>query len=60
VIGQHLGQWYCLTDCPATTTPGKIDDIKAWAAAQGWPVPQRPKNVRRFINRSPRSEDFEE
>lgn len=60
VIGQHLGQWYCLTDCPANTTPGKIDDIKAWAAAQGWPVPQRPKNVRRFINRSPRSEDFEE
>lgn len=60
VIGQHLGQWYCLTDCPAATTPGKIENIKAWASAQGWPVPQRPKNVRRYINKPPDTSEFED
>lgn len=60
VIGQHLGQWYCITDCPAGTSPGKIDDINAWAAAQGWPVPKRPKNVRRYVNKSPGASDFED
>jgi len=60
VIGQHLGQWYCITDCPEGNAPGKIENIRLWAAKQGWPVPERPENVRRFINQKPDYEDFED
>jgi hypothetical protein len=60
VIGQHLGQWYCITDCPEGNAPGKIENIRLWAAKQGWSVPERPENVRRFINQKPDYEDFED
>jgi hypothetical protein len=60
VIGQHLGQWYCITDCPEGNAPGKIENIRLWAAKQGWPVPERPENVRSFINQKPDYEDFED
>ena len=53
VIGNHQGQWYCITDCPAGDAPGPIADIKAWAKRSGWPVPERPANVREFMNKAP-------
>lgn len=52
VIGKYGDQWFCITDCPAGDKPGEIADIKAWAARSGWPVPQRPKNPRAFINKT--------
>lgn len=56
VIGKHLQQWFCITDCPHGDAPGPIADIKAWAQRSGWPEPRRPKNVREFMDRSPSSD----
>lgn len=53
VIGKHLQQWYCITDCPRGDPPGPIPDIDAWAARSGWGVPRRPKNVREFMDTPP-------
>lgn len=58
VIGNHQGQWYCITDCPAGDSPGPIADMTAWAKRSGWPVPQRPKNVREFMNKTPKPVEF--
>lgn len=60
VIGNHEGQWLCLNDCPDGDTPGQIADIKAWAAKRGWPVPQRPKNVREFMDKKVTPQDLDE
>lgn len=60
VIGKDRQQWYCLTDCPEGTTPGKIDDIASWAKTRGWPVPKRPKNVRQYINKEMEAIDYRE
>lgn len=60
VIGKYGDQWFCITDCPAGDKPGEIADIKAWAARSGWPVPQRPKNPRAFINKAVKPGDFVE
>jgi hypothetical protein len=60
VIGNHEGQWLCLTDCPDGNAPGPITDIKAWAAKHGWPVPQRPKDVREFKDKKVKPGDMEE
>lgn len=48
VIGQHVGKWFCLHECPDGEAPGRIPDIRAWAAKRGWPVPQRPKRMPLF------------
>lgn len=48
VIGQHVGQWYCLHDCPGADLPGPIADIKAWAALQGWKIPRPPTKAPTF------------
>lgn len=45
VIGKHGNNWYCLHDCPKDGKPGPIPDIRAWAQANGWPVPKRPKRM---------------
>ena len=45
VIGKHGNNWYCLHDCPKDGKPGPIPDIQAWAQANGWPVPKRPKRM---------------
>lgn len=53
VIGNHEGQWFCLTDCPGGGGPGKIDNISRWAKENGWPVPKRSKNIRQYMNTKP-------
>lgn len=58
VIGNHEGQWYCITDCPQGERPGPIADIKAWAERSGWAVPMKPQNVREFMDRPPDPDDF--
>jgi hypothetical protein len=58
VIGNHKGRWFCITDCPAGDAPGEIPDIKAWAARSGWAVPQKPKNVRAYMNKPYKRGDF--
>lgn len=60
VIGNHGGQWLCLNDCPDGDATGQIADINAWAAKHGWPVPQRPKNVREFMDKKIKPEDLDE
>jgi len=60
VIGNHEGQWLCLNDCPDGESPGQIADIKAWAAKRSWPVPQRPKNVREFMDKKVTPQDLDE
>ena len=42
VIGRHGNDWYCLFDCPNDEPPGHIEDIKLWAAKNGWPAPKPP------------------
>lgn len=58
VIGNHLGQWVCLNDCPKGEAPGQIADIKQWATKQGWPVPMPPKDVRAFKDQKVKPGDF--
>lgn len=58
VIGNHLGQWVCLNDCPNGESPGQIADIKQWASKQGWPAPKPPKDVRAFKDKKVKAEDF--
>lgn len=48
VIGQHEGDWYCLHDCPGGDKPGKIQDIKKWAARFDWGPPIAPTRVPTF------------
>jgi hypothetical protein len=48
VIGQHVGKWFCLHECPDGEAPGLIPDIRAWADKRGWPVPKRPKRMPMF------------
>lgn len=48
VIGKHMGQWFCLHECPDGEAPGRIDDITQWAAKRGWPVPKKPKKMPLF------------
>lgn len=50
VIGNHKGQWYCITDCPAGDVPGPIADMNAWVARSGWTIPKKPQNVREFMD----------
>lgn len=50
VIGKHENTWYCLYDCPNGEGPGEIADIKAWARANGWPVPKRPTKSPTFVD----------
>ncbi|WP_198112648.1 hypothetical protein [Inhella proteolytica] len=48
VIGLHMGHWYCLLDCPGGDAPGRIANIKLWAARNGWPAPKPPKRMPMF------------
>jgi hypothetical protein len=48
VIGKHEDVWYCLYDCPRGERPGKIADIKAWAARNGWAAPRPPTKAPAF------------
>lgn len=48
VIGKDENDWYCLHDCPNGDMPGRIADIKAWSAKNGWPAPKRPTRVPTF------------
>ncbi|WP_348755766.1 hypothetical protein [uncultured Aquincola sp.] len=50
VIGKHADKWYCLHECPQGEAPGEIADIKAWAAANGWPVPKPPTRMPVFTD----------
>jgi hypothetical protein len=43
IIGNHLGTWVCLYECPDGQKPGIIPNIDAWASKRGWPVPKPPK-----------------
>lgn len=45
VIGKHEDDWYCLLDCPGGEAPGRIPDIRAWTAKNGWSVPKRPTRI---------------
>lgn len=45
VIGKHEDDWYCLLDCPGGEAPGRIPNIRAWTAKNGWTVPKRPTRV---------------
>lgn len=60
VIGSYMGTWFCLTDCPDGEAPGVIPDIKAWSARHGWPVPEKPADVRAFKDTPKHLIDFEE
>ena len=60
VIGQHAGQWLCFNDCPNGDAPGLIADIKAWAGKQGWSVPERPRDVRRYKDKKASEVDVDE
>ena len=45
VIGKHANTWYCLYECPKGDAPGPIEDIAAWAHANGWPLPKPPTRM---------------
>jgi len=60
VIGNHKGQWYCITDCPAGDAPGPIADMSAWAQRSGWALPKKPKNVREFMDKPVKPGAFQE
>lgn len=59
VIGMNEGHWYCLHDCPKGEAPGRIQNIRLWAARNGWAAPTPPKGLPRFKD-STRERDFEE
>jgi len=50
VIGKHADTWYCLHECPSGDQPGKIDNIKLWAAGNGWKPPKPPTRVPTFTD----------
>lgn len=60
VIGNHKGQWYCITDCPAGDAPGPIADMMAWVQRSGWAMPKKPKNVRQFMDKPVKPNAFQE
>jgi len=60
VIGNHQGQWFCITDCPAGDAPGPIADMHAWVKRSGWAMPKKPKDVREFRDRPVKAEDLAE
>jgi hypothetical protein len=60
VIGNHRGQWYCITDCPVGDAPGPIADMSAWLKRSGWPMPKKPKDVREFRDRPVKAGDLQE
>jgi hypothetical protein len=60
VIGNHQGQWFCITDCPAGDAPGPIADMQAWVKRSGWAMPKKPKDVREFRDRPVKAEDLAE
>lgn len=55
IIGKHGDDWFCLHDCPNGNEPGRIPDIKAWAAKNGWTVPKRPTKSPTFPDPPARS-----
>lgn len=58
VIGKHGNVWVCLHECPNGEAPGIIPDIKAWARANGWPVPKPPKKQPMFPDREFKRGEF--
>lgn len=58
VIGKHGKVWVCLHECPNGEAPGIILDIKAWAKANGWPVPKPPKKQPMFPDRDFKRGEF--
>src|SRR5574343_376571 len=58
VIGKHGKVWVCLHECPNGEAPGIIPDIKAWAKANGWPVPKPPKKQPMFPDRPYKQGEF--
>ena len=60
VIGSYIGTWFCFTDCPDGEAPGVTPDIKAWSARRGWPMPEKPADVREFKDTPKHLIDYEE
>lgn len=58
VIGKHGEVWVCIHECPNGQVPGIIPDIKAWAKANGWPVPKPPKKQPMFPDREFKPGEF--
>lgn len=58
VIGKHGKVWVCLHECPNGEAPGIIPDVKAWAKANGWPVPKPPKKQPMFPDREFKHGEF--